>query len=161
MLPCLPSAPLLLRHSALKCCPAAFRPFLLRHSALKCCPVCLPPLFATALCPQMLPCLPSAPFCYGTLPLNAALFAFRPFLLRHSALKLPCCPSPFCKSRNAPVALLLSVPFLQSRNAPVALLLSVPFLQSRNAPVALFLLAFRSHKLALCPWLSLLLPSVP
>ena len=44
-----------------------------------------------------------------------------PLLLRLPALKLPCCPSPFCLRRNAPAILLSSVPFLLTQKCPCCL----------------------------------------
>ena len=88
MLPCLPSAPLLLRHSALKCCP-----------------VCLPPLFATALCPKA--ALLSVPFLQKQ-KCPSCLAVVRSLSAKAEMPQLPCCcPFPFCKSRNAPIALFL------------------------------------------------------
>ena len=124
MLPCLPSAPLLLRHSALKCCP-----------------VCLPPLFATALCPKA--ALLSVPFlqkqkCPSCLAVVRSLSAKAEMPL----LPYSCLPS-------VPTKLALC-PWLSLLLPPIPIILALcPRLSLLLPPIPIIL--------ALCPRLALLM----
>ena len=145
MLPCLPSAPLLLRHSALKCCP-----------------VCLPPLFATALCPKA--ALLSVPFLQKQ-KCPSCLAVVRSLSAKAEMPQLPCCcPFPFCKSRNAPIALFL-LAFRSHKIGSLPMAVPAPATHPHNIgslPMAVPAPAFHSlFWLSAHGWLCSCLPSVP